>query len=105
LRDFKLTSGNLGFELNGTLHMVTDQIDYNVTVFLPERFKRGIATVISGRAADALQLEDGRIAVPLRITGTTASPQVRPNTEVIERVIQDRIRDGAGDVLRRLFGG
>jgi len=105
LRDFKLTSGNLGFELNGTLHMVTDQIDYNVTVFLPERFKRGISTVISGRAADALQLEDGRIAVPLRITGTTASPQVRPNTDVIERVIQDRIRDGAGDVLRRLFGG
>lgn len=105
LKDFKLTSGNLGFELAGTLHMVTDQIDYNVTVFLPERFKRGIATVISGRAADALQLEDGRIAVPLRITGTTASPQVRPNTDVIERVIQDRIRDGAGDVLRRLFGG
>ena len=105
LRDFKLTSGNLGFELAGTLHMVTDQIDYNVTVFLPERFKRGISTVISGRAADALQLEDGRIAVPLRVTGTTASPQVRPNTDVIERVIQDRIRDGAGDVLRRLFGG
>lgn len=105
LSDFKLTSGNLGFELNGTLHMVTDQIDYNVTVLLPERFKRGISTVISGRAADALQLEDGRMAIPLRITGTTASPQVRPNTEVIERVIEDRIRDGAGDILRRLFGG
>tara|TARA_R100001143_G_scaffold63588_2_gene72777 strand:- start:21343 stop:24414 length:3072 start_codon:yes stop_codon:yes gene_type:complete len=105
LRDFKLTSGNLGFELNGTLNMVTDQINYNVTLLLPERFKRGIATVLSGRAADALQLEDGRMAIPLRITGTTASPQVRPNTEVIERVIEDRIRDGAGDVLRRLFGG
>ena len=105
LSDFKLTSGNLGFELNGTLNMVSDQINYNVTLFLPERFKRGISTVISGRAADALQLEDGRIAVPLRITGTTASPEVRPNTEVIERVIEDRIREGAGNVLRRLFGG
>lgn len=105
LSDFKLTSGNLGFELNGTLNMVSDQINYNVTIFLPEQFKRGISTVISGRAADALQLEDGRLAIPLRITGTTASPQVRPNTEVIERVIEDRIRDGAGDILRRLFGG
>lgn len=105
LSDFKLTSGNLGFELNGTLNMVSDQIEYDVTLLLPERFKRGIATVISGSAADALQLEDGRMAVPLRITGTTASPQVRPNTDVIERVIEDRIRDGAGDVLRRLFGG
>lgn len=105
LRDFKLTSGNLGFELNGTLNMVTDQINYNVTIFLPEQFKGGISTVISGRAADALQLEDGRMAVPLRITGTTASPQVLPNTEIIERVIQDRVRDGAGDILRRLFGG
>jgi len=105
LSNFKLTSGNLGFELNGTLNMVSDQIDYNVTLLLPQRFKQGIATVISGRAADALQLEDGRMAVPLRITGTTASPQVRPNTEVIERVIEDRIRDGASNVLRRLFGG
>ena len=105
LSDFKLTSGNLGFELSGTLNMVSDQINYNVTLLLPERFKRGISTVISGRAADALQLEDGRIAVPLRITGTTASPQVRPNTEIIERVIEDRIREGAGNVLRRLFGG
>lgn len=103
LSDFKLTSGNLGFELDGTLHMVSDQIEYGVTLFLPERYKRGISTVISASAADALQLEDGRMAIPLRITGTTASPQVRPNTEVIERVIEDRIRDGAGDILRRLF--
>lgn len=105
LSDFKLTSGNLGFELNGTLNMVSDQIDYNVTLLLPESFKGGISSVISGRAADALQLEDGRMAIPLRITGTTASPQVLPNTEVIEKVIEDRIRDGAGDILRRLFGG
>ncbi len=105
LRDFRLTSGNLGIELEGTLNMVTDRIDYNATLLLPERFKRGIASVISGRAADALQLEDGRMAIPIRITGTTASPRVGPNTDVIERIIQDRVREGAGDLLRRLFGG
>lgn len=105
LRDFRLTSGNLGIELSGTLNMVTDRIDYNATLLLPERFKRGISSVISSRAADALQLEDGRMAIPVRITGTTASPRVGPNTDVIERIIQDRVREGAGDLLRRLFGG
>lgn len=105
IKNLKLTSGNLGMELNGTLHMVSDRIDYRATLLLPERFKRGIATVISGGAADALQLEDGRMAVPIRITGTTASPRVGPDTDVIERIIQDKIREGAGDVLRRLFGG
>jgi len=74
-------------------------------LLLPERFKRGIASVISNRAADALQLEDGRMAVPIRITGTSASPQIRPDTETIERIIRDYIRDGASNALRRLFGG
>ncbi len=103
LQNFRLTSGNLGMELEGTLHMVTDRINYRATLLLPERFKRGIATVISSRAADALQLEDGRMAVPIRITGTTASPQVRPDNETIERIMRDAIEDGARDVLRRLF--
>ena len=105
LKDFRLTSGNLGIELEGTLNMVTDRIEYNATLLLPERFKRGIASVISTSAADALQLEDGRMAIPIRITGTTATPRVGPNTDVIERIIQDRVREGAGDLLRRLFGG
>jgi hypothetical protein len=73
LENFRLTSGNLGMELEGTLHMVSDRINYKATLLLPERFKRGIASVISNRAADALQLEDGRMAVPIRITGTTPS--------------------------------
>jgi autotransporter translocation and assembly factor TamB len=105
LRDFKLTSGNLGIELEGTLNMVTDRIEYNATLLLPERFKRGISSIISSRAADALQLEDGRMAIPIRITGTTASPRVGPNTDIIERIIEDRIREGAGNLLRRLFDG
>ena len=103
LQNFRLTSGNLGMELEGTLHMVSDRINYRATLLLPERFKRGIATVISNRAADALQLEDGRMAIPIRITGTTASPQIRPDNETIERIMRDAIEDGARDLLRRLF--
>jgi len=103
IQNFSITSGNLGMQLDGTLHMMNDRINYRATLLLPERFKRGIASVISSRAADALQLEDGRMAVPIRITGTTANPQVRPDTETIERIVRDYIQDGARDLLRRLF--
>ena len=103
IRDFNLTSGNLGIQLDGTLHMVNDRINYRATLLLPERFKRGIASVISTRAADALQLEDGRMAVPIRITGTTSNPQIRPDSETIEQIVRDALQDGARDVLRRLF--
>ena len=105
LEDFRLTSDNIGMELEGTQHMVTDVINYKATLFLPERFKRGIATVISTEAADALQREDGTMAVPILITGTSEDPQVRPDTTVIQQIIQDRLKEGAGDVLRRIFGG
>ncbi|MDZ7718386.1 MAG: AsmA-like C-terminal region-containing protein [Balneolaceae bacterium] len=105
LQNFNLTSGNLGLELNGSLNMVTDKIDYKATLLLPERFKKGIATVISGRAADALQLEDGRMAVPIQITGTTASPKVGPDTSKVDQIVRDYIRDGASNVLRNLLDG
>lgn len=103
--DFRLTSENIGLELEGTQHMVTDEINYRAIMLLPSRFKRGIASVISDRAADALQREDGTLAVPILITGTSANPQVRPDSSVIEDIIRDAVRDGGRDVLRRLFGG
>lgn len=103
LEDLRLTSDNIGIELNGTQHMVTEEIDFSATLFLPERFKGAIASVISNRAADALQREDGTLAVPVRITGTASDPQVRPDTSVIEDIVRDALRDGAGNVLRNLF--
>lgn len=105
LKNFSITSGNLGIQLDGTLHMISDRINYKATLLLPERFKKGIASVISTRAADALQLEDGRLAVPVRITGTTENPQIRPDTDTIDGIIRDYIRDGAGNLINRLFGG
>lgn len=105
LENFSITSGNLGIQLDGTLHMLNDQIDYKATLLLPERFKSGISSVISNRAADAMQLEDGRLAVPVRITGTTENPQVRPDTDTIDKIIQDYLKEGAGRILDRLFDG
>ena len=104
-KDFTLTSEDIGMELEGTQHMVTDEINYTATLLLPEQFKSGIASVISGRAADALQREDGTMTVPIIITGTSSNPQVRPDMDLIQEIIRDAVRDGAGDVLKKLFGG
>lgn len=105
LNDFRLTSDNIGMELEGTQHLVTDLINYRATLFLPERFKRGIATVISEEAANALQREDGTLAVPVRITGRSDNPQVRPDTTLIQEIIRERLKEGAENVLRKIFGG
>jgi hypothetical protein len=102
--DFSMTSSNIGVNLEGTQHLVTDRINYKATLLLPEQFKRGIATVISNRAADALQREDGRMAVPILITGTSQNPRVGPDNEIIEEIIRDFLRDEAGGAIRRLFG-
>ncbi|MEX0905069.1 MAG: AsmA-like C-terminal region-containing protein [Balneolaceae bacterium] len=104
LRDFNLTSDNIGVELEGTQHLVTDEINYRATIFLPEQFKSGIASVISNRAADALQQEDGRMAVPVLITGTSENPQIRPDDDIIQDIIRDFLRDEAGGIIRNLFG-
>jgi uncharacterized protein involved in outer membrane biogenesis len=104
-QDFRLTSENIGVELEGTQHMVTDEINYKATLLLPARFKSGIASVISNRAADALQREDGTMTVPIMITGTSANPQVRPDSELIQEIIRDALRDGAGNALKKLFNG
>jgi len=103
LDNLNLTSGNLGLELNGNLNMVSDNINYQATLLLPERFKNGIASIISGRAADALQLEDGRMAVPIQITGTTASPKVGPDTSTIDTIVKEYIRDSAKNTLKNLL--
>jgi hypothetical protein len=103
--NFRLTSDNIGLELNGTQQMVSDEINYTATVLLPERFKSGIASVISSRAADALQREDGTMAVPILITGTSANPRVGPDSDLIQEIIRDAVREGAGDALKKLFGG
>jgi hypothetical protein len=103
MRDLRLTSDDIGIEMNGTQHLINNRIDYVATLLLPESFKPAIASVISTTAANALQREDGRMAVPIRITGTSRNPTVRPDTRVIEEIIRERAREGAGDVLRRLF--
>ncbi|TVQ67835.1 MAG: AsmA family protein [Balneolaceae bacterium] len=103
LTGMSITSGNLGMQLDGSVHLISGELDYRATLLLPSRFKNGIASIISSQAASALELDDGRLAVPVLISGTIDSPRVGPDTQLIERIIRDRVRDGAEDLLRRLF--
>lgn len=105
IKDLRLTSGDIGMELNGTQHLVKQNIDYQMKLLLPGRFKSAIASVITKQAAEALTRENGTIMVPLRVTGTHSDPQVRPDKEVIQPIVKDYLKNKAGDVLKKIFNG
>ncbi|MDR9419322.1 AsmA-like C-terminal region-containing protein [Gracilimonas sp.] len=98
-----LTSGNIGLEMDGTHHMVTDSINYKARIALPGQFKSGIASVIGDRATNALQQENGTIAVPLLITGTFQKPNVRPDQNVIKKIVEDYLKERGGNLLKNLI--
>jgi hypothetical protein len=105
IKDLRLTSGNIGMELNGDQHLVKETIDYHTKLFLPGRYKNAIASVISKQAAEALTQENGTIMVPLRVTGTQQNPKIVPDKEVIGPIVKDYLKKKAGDVLKNLFDG
>lgn len=103
INDLKMTSDDIGMELNGTQHMVDGDIDYKTQLFLPDRFKKGISSVITSRATEALTQDNGTIMVPLRITGTQEDPNIRPDKEEIEPIVKDYLKNKGKDVLKGLF--
>lgn len=103
IQDLKMTSDDIGMELNGTQHMVNGKIDYQTKLFLPGRFKKGVASVISSQAADALTQENGTIMVPLRMRGTQENPKISPDKEVIDPIVKDLLKDKARNVIKGLF--
>ncbi len=104
IKNLRLTSGDIGMELNGTSHLVKDNINYQMQLYLPGRFSSAIASVITQQAVDALTQDNGTIMVPLRVTGTSENPQVTPDKEVIAPIVKDYLKNKAGDVLKKLFG-
>lgn len=105
IKDLRLTSGDIGIELSGTQHLISESINYQTKLFLPPRFKKTIGSVITSQAAEALTQENGTIMVPLRITGTSNDPNIKPDQEVIKPIIQKYLKDKAGNVLKKLFDG
>ncbi|TYP91960.1 AsmA-like C-terminal region [Fodinibius salinus] len=105
IKNLRLTSGDIGMQMDGTQHMVTGKIDYHMKAYLPGRFQSAIGSVISDRAAKALKQEDGTIMVPLRVTGTQDNPKIRPDQEAIKPIIKEFLKDKAGNTLKKLFDG
>lgn len=104
-KNFKLTSGNIGVELNGTKQLTNNTIDYHTRVYLPGKYKDDIASVIGKQAADALEQENGTVLIPLRMTGKEGDPRIRPDQEVIKPIIQEFLKNKAGKALKKLFDG
>jgi len=103
INDLRMTSDDIGMELNGTQHMTSGKIDYQTKLFLPGRFKKGIASVISSQATEALTQDNGTIMVPLRMTGTQESPNIRPDKEAIAPIVKDYLKDKGKNLLKGLF--
>ncbi|HKK44114.1 MAG TPA: AsmA-like C-terminal region-containing protein [Balneolaceae bacterium] len=104
IKNLRLTSGDIGMELNGTHQMVKNDINYQIKLYLPGRFKGAIASVITKQAVDALTQKNGTIMLPLRATGTQENPTIAPDKEVITPIIKDYLKNKAGNVLNKLFG-
>jgi len=103
--NFNITSDQIGLSLSGNQHLLSEKIDYNANLILPPKFKNDIASVVSSRAADAMTREDGKIALPLQITGTSDEPRVAPDEKLIENILKDFLKKDVGDAIKKLFGG
>ncbi|PAU93651.1 hypothetical protein CK503_10885 [Aliifodinibius salipaludis] len=103
INDLQMTSKDIGMELSGTQHMVKGTIDYKTQLLLPGRFKKGIASVITTQATEALTRDNGTIMVPLRMTGTQEDPNIRPDKKEIAPIVKDYLKDKGKNLLKGLF--
>lgn len=100
----QLASGGMGAEINGTRSLVDGTVDLQLLLYLPQRYREAVASVVTAQAVDALTREDGAMMVPLRVTGTIREPRIEPDRETIQPILQNFLKDKAGSVLRKLFG-
>lgn len=102
--EMKLTSANLGAELNGTHDLVNDKMNFKMSLYLPGTYSDKLAKWITKDAAEALKTGDGRMRVPLKITGSSSKPSIKPDMDVIQPIIEkylkDKVVDKAVDALK-----
>lgn len=104
-KNLNLTSDKIGLQMNGTHHLVNDEINYKAVIALPSTFKKGLSSVIGEQAVNALTQENGTISVPLLITGKYTNPTVRPDETVIKKIVEDYLKEKGGNILKDIFGG
>lgn len=100
LTDMNITSRDIGIVLNGTQHLVTEAINYRVTVVMPGNIANNLEPVLTSDGIEALKREDGKVVIPLRITGTTSNPSGGLDTEKIQEQITEYLRTRGTESIR-----
>jgi len=104
LKNMELRSGDLAMELEGTQNLLNDELNYKATLWVPQKYAGNLSKVISSRGVKALTEEDGRVKIPLRITGTSEDVKYRPDKEVINDLIKEFLKDNVKDKIGNIFG-
>jgi len=103
MKNLKLTSGNIGAELDGSQNLTSGSLNYQFKVYLPGSFKGKIASIITKDAADALTQKNGTILLPLHLDGTVNKPTLKPDKETITPIVKDYLKNKAGKALKGIF--
>jgi AsmA protein len=91
-KDLNIASQNLRVSGQGTTNLVTDAIDYQVKATILKE-----APTAAGAAGKTLA------DIPLNITGTTSSPNVRPDLEALAKArVQQEIDRHKGEIQQKL---
>lgn len=105
LRDFNLTSRDIGVVLNGTQDIIQGNINYSVSIVLPGNLANNLIPVLTADGIEALKREDGKVEIPFRITGTTDDPSAGLDTERIQARITEYLRLRGTDAIRNRLRG
>jgi AsmA protein len=91
-KDLNIASQNLRVSGQGTTNLVTDAIDYQVKATILKQ-----APTAAGAAGKTLA------DIPLNITGTTSSPNVRPDLEGLAKArVQQELDQHKGEIQQKL---
>jgi hypothetical protein len=105
LRDMRLTSKDIGLNLNGTQNLVTDRIDFKVHITLPGRYGDRLERVLSKDGVEALKNDAGMIVVPLAITGSSENPNVGVDRDYLQAAITEYLKKKGADAAGRIMRG
>jgi AsmA protein len=95
-KDLNIASQNLRVAGQGTTNLVTNAIDYQVKATILNE----APTAVGGAGTAGKTLAD----IPLTITGTTTSPNVRPDLEALAKArIQQELDQHKGEIQQKLL--
>jgi len=104
LQNMNIRSGNLEMQLNGTQNLMTDRLDYRATLLVPKRYAGNLSKIITKKGVDVLTQDDGRVMVPLKITGTSDDVSYQADDEAIKKMIKNALKDKVKNTIGNIFG-